>query len=225
MALWQAVHDARVGRVAVACGELAVLDEHVAQHGRRCLVRRAQTLVVVERHLDHLTEVSRGDVAVGDAIHNAAAPALALDARAARGSRHVNVLERHVVYAAGALGADRDAVARAHANVAEDDVAARMRVPSAFVVPTTLHAKRVVADRKVAVLDERIRHAVKVDAVGVGRVSWVDHRNPVHVQVGHCTKVNVPVRGILHGQIFYHDVPRLKNLNDARARETVARWV
>ena len=101
MTLWQAVHDARVGQVALARGELAVLDEHVAQHGRCCHVRRTQTLVVVERQLHHLAEVVRGDVAIGDTVHNTAAPAC-FDARAARGSRHVDVLERYVVHATGA---------------------------------------------------------------------------------------------------------------------------
>ena len=200
-----------------ARGELAVLDEHVSQYGRRGLVCRAQTLVVVKRQLHHFTEVSGSDVAVGDAINNAATPALALDAWAARGSCHVDVLKRHIVHPARALGAYRDAVARAHTNIAEDDVAARMRVPPAFVVPTTLHAKRVVADRK-AVLDERIRHAVEVDTVGVGRVSWVDHRNPVHVQVGHCTEVNVPVGGILTVKSFI-TTSRASKISIMRGRE------
>ena len=77
--------------------------------------------------------------------------------------------------------------------------------------------KGVVADRKVAVLDERIRHTVEVDAVGVGRVSWVYHRDTVYVQVGHCTEVNVPVGEFCTVKLLI-TTSRIKQLNDARTR-------
>ena len=228
-ALGQARH---IGRGSMAVGRLDILKAERGHLGRAVVDRqRIAALHVValavgvavvervddERHLDlvHL------DVLKAHAHHDGifAAPTTGLDAQAAIGALKEAVARGEAAHAARDLGAEHDrAVPVVHVALLDQHVAGGRAQGARHGELAALDGDAVVAHREVAALDSHAAAALGVEAVGVRRdLGALDVEAP-KAQVAREHGMDIPARGVAHGDARKGHVTALREKDQARAR-------